>query len=137
MFAAILAATLMHVSAPPAVQLANAQRAATFHILVLPDSMRLQRAEALRDGSAVRLEYSVEGVVINVEERPAVTTETPFPDAQNQLFNLNGYPAVYHENSGYRAVSALAWYRTDLTVIIASRDRVNEPLLIDIALELR
>jgi hypothetical protein len=136
--AAILAATVLHAGAPPpAVQLANAQRAAAFHVLVLPASMRLVRAEAAHDGSVVRLQYSVEGAIIDIDERPAPPTETALPDTQGQLFNLNGYPAIYREAGAYRAPSVLTWYRADITVIVSSRDSVNEPLLVDVALGLR
>lgn len=137
MIAAIAAAALIHLTPPPAVQLAAAQRAATFHILVLPASVQLVRAEAARNGSEVRLDYSTEGAIVSVNERPALAGETPVPDVQSQLFNLDGYPATYDEFTGYRELSALTWYRSDLVVTLSSRDRVNAPLLIDIALELR
>jgi hypothetical protein len=139
MFAAILiAAAIGHApSQPPAAQLAAAQRAAAFHVMVLPSSTQLLRAEANHDGSAVRIEYSVEGVVVTIDERPAVPNEAPLQDGQTQLFNLNGYPATYREFSGYRELSSLTWYRSDIIVILSSRDRVNAPLLVDIALELR
>ena len=139
MFAAVLiAAAIIHApSTPPAAQLAAAQRAATFHVMVLPASMQLLRADANRDGSIVRIEYSIEGAVVTIEERPPVAPESPLADTQGQLFNLNGYPAFYREFSGYRELSSLKWYRTDITVILSSRDRVNAPLLVDIALELR
>jgi len=114
-----------------------AQRSATFHVMVLPSSIQLLRAEANHDGTVVRLEYSTEGVIVDVDERPAAPAETPLPDTSGQLFNLDGYPAFYREFAGYRELSALAWYRSDLTVTLSSRDRVNAPLLIDIALELR
>jgi hypothetical protein len=138
MFAALLiAAAIIHApSQPPAAQLAAVQRAATFHVMVLPSSMQLLRAEVNHDGSAVRIEYSVEGAVVTIDERPSVPAEAPRGDGQGELFNLNGYPAYYRESSGYREPSSLTWYRSEITVILSSRDRVNAPLLVDIALEL-
>ena len=138
--AALFAAAALHLTAPPpALQLAAAQRAAAFHVLVLPSSTQLLRAEAARDGSAVRIEYSIEGAVITIDERPALPSAAPTvgADLQSDFFNLNGYPAVYRELTGYRETSALTWYRQDLTVTLSSRDGVNAPLLVDIALELR
>jgi hypothetical protein len=136
--AAIFAAAVLHTAAPPpAVQLATAQRAVSFHVMTEPSSMQLVRAEASHDGSQVRLEYSIEGAVVTIDERPVAPTDSPNNDAQAQLFNLNGYPAIYTEHGGYRGLSVLTWYRTDLTVAVYSRDRVNSPLLIDMALSLR
>lgn len=135
--AALIAATLIHASGPsPAAQLAAAQRAAAFHVLLLPSSTQLIRAEASADGSQVRLEYSIEGSLIRVDERVAGSRQSS-PDPQAELFNLDGYPALYTERSGYRSVSDLTWYRPDVIVTLSSRDIVSEPLLVDVALELR
>jgi hypothetical protein len=136
--AAIFAAAVLHTTAlPPAVQLAAAQRTASFHVMVLPSSMQLLAASASHDGSQVRLEYSIEGATVTIDERPVAPTDSPNNDAQAQLFNLNGYPAIYTEHGGYRGLSALTWYRTDLTIAVYSRDHVNSPLLIDMVLSLR
>jgi len=136
--AAIFAAAVLHATAPPPeAQLAAVQRVATFHVVLLPSSMQLVHAEAAHDGSQVRLEYSIEGADVTIDERPAASTDSPNNDAQAQLFNLNGYPAIYTEHGGYRGLSVLTWYRSDLTVAVYSRDRVNSPLLIDVALSLR
>lgn len=136
--AAFLTAVALHAMPPPAAQLAAAERTATFRVLLLPASMQLLGAEASADGGQVRLEYSVEGAVIDIVERPATPSgETPMPDDQAQLFSLDGYPASYHELTGYRQLSSLAWYRPDVFVAVSSRDRVNAPLLVDVALGLR
>jgi len=136
--AAIFAAAVLHTTAPsPAAQLATAQRVASFHVMLLPSSMQLVHAEASHDGSQVRLEYSIEGADVTIDERPVTPADSPNNDAQAQLFNLNGYPAIYTEHGGYRGLSVLTWYRSDLTVAVYSRDRVNSPLLIDVALSLR
>lgn len=136
--AALIAATLIHSVGPtPAMQLAAAQRTATFKVLLLPSSTQLLRAESSKDGADVRLEYSIEGSLIRLDERLVVPGAQTTPDPQAQLFNLDGYPALYHERSGYRAVSDLTWYRPDILVTVSSRDFVSAPMLIDIALELR
>ena len=123
---------------PPAVQLTAAERAATFRVLVLPPSMQLLGAEASHDGTRVRLEYTIEGSLIAIDERPtAAGGETPLPDEQAQFFSLDGYPASYRELTGYRELSSLTWYRPDVVVAVSSRDRVNAPLLVDVALSLR
>ena len=135
--AALIAAALIHTSGPsPAAQLAAAQRAASFHVLLLPSSTQLIRADASKDGSEVRLEYSIEGSLIRVDERVAGNRQAS-PDPEAELFNLDGYPALYTERSGYRAISDLTWYRPDVIVMLSSRDIVSEPLLVDVALELR
>lgn len=136
--AALIAATLVHSIGPtPAMQLAAAQRAATFPVLLLPSSTQLIHAEASKDGAEVRLDYSIEGSLIHIDERvPAPGVQTT-PDPQAELFNLDGYPALYRARAGYRAVNDLAWYRPDVTVTLSSRDIVSEPLLVDVALELR
>jgi hypothetical protein len=134
---AIVAAVTLHAAPPPAVQLAAAQRAAAFRVLVLPQSMQLLQAEASHDGSEVRIEYSIEGAVIAVDERVNTGAGSPLPQTSGELFNLDGYPAVYRELNGYRQLSALVWYRPDITVTVSSLDRVNAPLLIDVALGLR
>ena len=137
-FAAMIFAVVLHSAAPPpAVQLANAQRAVSFHVMSLPPSMQLVRADASHDGSQVRLEYSIEGAIVTIDERPVAAVDSPNNDSQAQLFNLNGYPAIYTEHGGYRGLSVLTWYRSDLTVAIYSRDRVNSPLFIDVAISLR
>jgi len=135
--AALIAAALIHTSGPsPAAQLAAAQRAVVFHVLLLPSSTQLIRADASKDGSEVRLEYSIEGSLIRVDERVAGNRQAS-PDPEAELFNLDGYPALYTERAGYRAVSDLTWYRPDVIVMLSSRDIVSEPLLVDVALELR
>jgi len=135
--AALIAAALIHSTGPsPAAQLAAAQRAAVFHVMLLPSSTQLIRADASKDGSEVRLEYSIEGSLIRVDERVAGARQAS-PDPQAELFNLDGYPALYTERAGYRAVSDLTWYRPDVVVMLSSRDIVSEPLLVDVALELR
>lgn len=118
-------------------QLAAAQRAATFHVLLLPSSTQLVHAEASKDGAEVRLDYSIEGSLIRIEEHPVAPGVQTTPDPQAELFNLDGYPALYRERAGYRAVSDLAWYRPDVVVTLSSRDIVSAPLLVDVALELR
>lgn len=133
----IFAVVLHSAAPPPAVQLANAQRAVSFHVMSLPPSMQLVRADASHDGSQVRLEYSIEGAIVTIDERPVAAVDSPNNDSQAQLFNLNGYPAIYTEHGGYRGLSVLTWYRSDLTVAIYSRDRVNSPLFIDVAISLR
>lgn len=136
--AAFAAAAVLHTpTLSPTAQLAAVQRVAAFHVYVLPVSLQLLRAEASRDGSKVRIEYSTEGVVIDVDETPAEATASPTADENAQAFNLNGYPAIYREFSGFRELSTLTWYRSDVIVTLSSRDRVNAPLLVDIALELR
>jgi|SRR5690242_21745185 len=135
--AALIAAAVIHTSGPsPAAQLAAVQRAAAFHVLLLPSSTQLLRAEASKDGAEVRLEYSIEGSLIRIDERIA-GGQPSSPDPQAQLFNLDGYPALYTERTGYRAISDLTWYRSDAVVRLSSRDIVSAPLLIDVALELR
>jgi len=135
--AALIAAALIHSTGPsPAAQLAAAQRAAVFHVMLLPSSTQLIRADASKDGSEVRLEYSIEGSLIRVDERVAGNRQAS-PDPAAELFNLDGYPALYTERAGYRAVSDLTWYRPDVVVMLSSRDIVSEPLLVDVALELR
>lgn len=135
--AALIAAALIHASGPsPAAQLAAAQRAAAFHVLLLPSSTQLIRADASKDGSEVRLEYSIEGSLIRVDER-VEGNRLSSPDPEAELFNLDGYPALYTQRPGYRAVSDLTWYRPDVIVTLSSRDIVSEPLLVDVALELR
>ena len=138
MFAAALIATaLIHTSGPsPAAQLAAAQRAAAFHVLLLPPSTQLLHADASKDGTQVRLDYSIEGSLIRIDER-VVGGQQSSPDQQAELFNLDGYPALYTERAGYRAISDLTWYRPDVIVTLSSRDIVSEPLLVDVALELR
>lgn len=136
--AALFAATLIHTVGPtPAMQLAAAQRAATFRVLLLPSSTQLVRAEASKDGSEVRIDYSIEGSLIRIDERVVVPGAQMTPDPQAELFDLDGYPALYHDRTGYHAVKDLAWYRPDVTVTLSSRDIVSAPLLIDVALELR
>ena len=138
LFAALITAVALHAAPPPAAQLAAAERAAVFHVLLLPSSMQLLGAEATRDGQRVRLEYSVEGALIAVDEHvPPAGGETPLADDVAEMFNLDGYPASYRELTGYRELSALTWYRPDVTVMLSSRDRVNAPLLVDVALGLR
>jgi hypothetical protein len=45
---------------------------------------------------------------------------------------------VFREfEGGYRHLVALTWYRPDLIVTLSSRDRVNAPMLLNVALELR
>lgn len=135
--AALIAAAFIHTSVPsPAAQLAAAQRAAAFHILLLPPSTQLLHADASKDGAEVRLEYSIEGSLIRVDERIAGGTQSS-PDPQAELFNLDGYPALYTERTGYRAISDLTWYRTDVVVTLSSHDIVSAPMLVDVALELR
>jgi len=135
--AALIATALIHASGPsPAAQLAAVQRAAMFHVLLLPSSGQLLHAEASKDGSEVRLEYSIEGSIVRIDERVAGATQSS-PDPQAELFNLDGYPALYNERVGYRAVSDLTWFRPDVVVTLSSRDIVSEPLLVDVALELR
>jgi hypothetical protein len=141
--AAIVAAAMIHPSGPtPAMQLAAVERVAPFHVYVLPAGAQLMRAEIGRDviGTAdVRLEYSSAGKVIDVEERaPEPTDSTASADALAQPFNIDGYTALYRESGpAYRYVSSLVWYRSDLTIGLTSRDGVNAPMLLDIALELR
>ena len=135
--AALIAAAPIHPSVPsPAAQLAAAERAAAFRVLLLPSSTQLIRADASNDGAEVRLEYSIEGSLIRVDER-VVSGQTESPPPAGDLFNLDGYPAFYTERSGYHAVSDLAWYRPDVIVTLSSRDIVSAPLLVDVALELR
>jgi hypothetical protein len=136
--AALIAATLIHASGPsPAAQLAAAEHAAAFRVLLLPSSTQIVHAEASKDGTAVRLDYSIEGALIRIEERVVVPGSQTSPDPQGELFNLDGYPALYHERSGYHAVSELTWYRPDVIVTLSSHDNVSAPLLVDVALELR
>ena len=141
--AAIVAAAMVHLNGPtPAMQLAAVQRVAPFHVMVLPAGVQLLRAEIGRDaiGAAdVRLEYSSAGTVLEVEERlPEQADAAGAVNALAQPFNVDGYTAMYQENGpAYRHVSSLAWYRNDLTVTLTSRDGVNAPMLVDIALELR
>jgi hypothetical protein len=135
--AALIAAALIHTSGPsPAAQLAAVERAASFHVLLLPSSTQLIRAEASKDGSEVRLDYSIEGSLIRVDERVGGGQQSS-PDPQADLFNLDGYPALYTERAGYRGTSDLTWYRPDVLVTLSSRDMVNAPMLVDVALELR
>ena len=135
--AALIAAALTHISGPsPAMQLAAAQRAAAFHVLLLPSSTQLLRAEASKDGTEVRLDYSIEGSLIRVDERVGGGQQSS-PDPQAELFDLDGYPALYSESAGYRAISELTWYRPDVIVTLSSHDIVSAPLLVDMALELR
>ncbi len=138
--AALVTAVALHAMPPPAAQLSAAERAASFHVLALPASMQLLGAEASHDGARVRLEYSIEGALITIEERvvaPAVDATAAPLDQNAERFDLDGYPATYRELTGYRELSALTWYRPDVTVEVASRDRVNAPLLVDVALSLR
>ena len=135
--AALIAAALIHTSGPtPAAQLAAVQRTAAFRVLLLPSSTQLLHADVSKDGSEVRLEYSIEGSLIRIDER-ITRGQQSSPDPQAVLFNLDGYPALYHERAGYRAVSDLTWFRPDVIVTLSSRDIVSEPLLVDVALELR
>jgi hypothetical protein len=136
--AALIAATLIHTVGPtPAMQLAAAQRAATFRVLLLPSSTQLVHAEASKDGTEVRLDYSIEGSLIRIDERVVSPGTQSTADTQAELFNLDGYPALYRERAGYHAERDLVWYRPDVTVTLSSRDIVSEPLLVDVALELR
>jgi hypothetical protein len=135
--AALIAAALIHTSGPsPAVQLAAVQRAAAFHVLLLPSSTQLLHADASKDGTEVRLDYSIEGSLVRIDERIAGGQQSS-PDPQAALFNLDGYPALYTEHTGYRAISDLTWYRPDVIVTLSSHDIVSAPLLVDMALELR
>jgi len=84
----------------------------------------------------VRVDYSIEGSLIRLDERLAGGQQSS-PDPQAELFNLDGYPAIYTERSGYRAISDLTWYRPDVEVTLSSHDIVSAPLLVDMALELR
>jgi hypothetical protein len=140
--AAIVASSIIRLSVPsPAAQLADVERAAPFHVLVLTSSAQLMRAECVHDAagaSDVRLEYSSAETVIDVEERLPVPSDRPnATDLQAQLFDLDGYPASYRESGdAYRPSSSLIWFRPDLTVIVTSRDVYDAPMLVDIALEL-
>ena len=135
--AALIAASLIHASGPsPAAQLAAVQRAAAFHVLLLPSSTQLLHADASKDGTQVRLDYSIEGSLIRIDERVG-GTQPSSADPQAELFNLDGYPALYTERTGYRAISDLTWYRPDVVVTVSSHDIVSAPLLVDVALELR
>jgi len=136
--AALLAAAILHTAGPsPAAQLAAVERAATFQVLLLPSSTQLLRAEVSRDNARVRLEYAIEGSVIRVDEHVETAADQASPDAQGDLFDLEGYPALYETYAGSNGLSALTWYRPDVLVTLSSRDTVSEPLLIDVALELR
>jgi len=141
--AAIVAAAMIHTSGPtPAMQLAAVERVAPFHVYVLPEGALLVRAEIGRDEVGtpdVRLEYSSAGKIIEVEERaPEPSDSTGSADPIGQPYNIDGYPAVYRESGpAYRYLSSLVWYRSELTVTLTSRDGVNAPMLLDIALELR
>lgn len=143
LFASLAAAAVMHVSTlPPAAQLAAVQHALPYHLLVLPQSLQLVRAELIRNGESVpgaRLEYSIEGAIVDVDERQADPTATPADnDDTAHIFNIDGYPAVFRETgAGYRHLSALVWQRSDLLVTISSRDRVSSPMLLDVAMDLR
>jgi hypothetical protein len=143
LFASLAAAAALHVSVlPPAAQLAAVERALPYHLLVLPQSLQLVRAELIRDGAGVpgaRIEYSIEGAIVDIDERPVDPAGAP-PDSDDapRIFNINGYPAVFHEmGGGYRHLNALVWLRSDLQVTISSRDRVSAPMLLDVALDLR
>ena len=74
--------------------------------------------------------------MVTIDEHPAGPADIPIADAQSEAFDLDGYPAIYREVAGYRALSALTWYRPDVTVTLSSHDRVSSPLLVDVALEL-
>ena len=98
-FAAVLAAAVLHAPAPlPAVQLTNAEHAATFHVVSLPSSMELVHAEAARDGSQVRLDYAIEGADVTIDERPPTAADSPNNDAQAQLFKCPCHGGVYDRN---------------------------------------
>jgi hypothetical protein len=142
LFASLAAAAALHVSVlPPAAQLAAVERALPYHLLVLPQSLQLVRAELIRDGAGVpgaRIEYSIEGALVDIDERPVDPAGVaPDSDDAPKVFNINGYPAVFREGGGYRHLNALVWLRSDLQVTISSRDRVNAPMLLDVALALR
>lgn len=135
--AALIAAAVIHSPGPSiAMQLAAVQRNAAFHVLLLPSSTQLLHADASKDGTEVRLDYSIEGAAIRIDERLA-GGQPSSPDPQAELFNLDGYPALYTEREGYRAIRDLTWYRSDVVVTLSSHDIVSAPLLIDVALELR
>jgi hypothetical protein len=142
--AAFLAAAAIHTSGPSAAQqLAAVQRVVPFHVLELPDGAQLMRAEIGRDvigAPDVRLEYSYAGTVIDVDERMPEQSDAAAGSADplGQEYNLDGYTAIYRESGpSYRYLSSLVWYRSDLTVALTSRDGVNAPMLLDVALELR
>lgn len=142
MFAAIAVSSLIHLSASPAEQLEQVERAAPFHVMVMSPGAQLVGARIARDASGnadVRLDYATgSGEIVDIDERlpePSDTAMTPPPDSTT--FDLDGYPASFEQtNQSYRRFASLTWYRTDLTVTVSSRDEVNEPMLVDIILEL-
>jgi|SRR5579864_2360203 len=144
MFFVIAAATvLLHPSVvPPAAQLAAAQRAVSFRLLEMPQSVELLHAEVKYEAgvaAGVVLEYSAEGKLVSILERPAVGTDSEIqPDAQTQEFNLDGYEADLRTlQRGFQPYAELVWHRPDVSVTLWSYDRVSPPLLVDLALELR
>jgi hypothetical protein len=140
---ALFATAAIHSSGPsPAAQFAAVQRAVQFRVLVLPQSVQLVRAEVQREVpfESVRLEYTFEGSLVDVDERVPLPSDTPRvqEDDRTQFFNIDGYPAEYHETgNGYRGFHSLTWFRPDLTVTVSSGDRVSSPVLLDLTLELR
>ena len=140
---AFMTVVSLHTAPSPALQLAALQRVVPFRLLVLPASAQLLRAEANRVADAdvgARIEYSIEGPVVEIDERLPTEADALANSAPHgQLYNIDGYPAVVNEaEAGYRHLTSLTWYRPDLTVTISSRDnRVSAPLLLDAALELR
>jgi hypothetical protein len=143
MIAAIVASSLIHLSSPsPAEQLEQVERAAPFHVMVMSPGGQLLGARLLRDGAGevdARLEYATgSGEVVDIDERLPEASDTEMtPPPNSTTFDLDGYPASYEQSSeSYRRYSSLTWYRTDLIVTVSSRDEVNEPMLVDIVLEL-
>jgi hypothetical protein len=144
MIAIVLAAAL--VSRAPALSpeaaLSQVERALPFPVLELPSGAQLEGAALVTepDGApGCRLDYAVEGLRVHVEERePASPAPSPPAGESQQIFSLDGYPAMYSTSrTGYTDISALTWYRQDLTVRVWAADGASPPLLVNVALELR